>query len=133
MAIERIVQAELDRIGSFQAQSRTLQLEIDGRQVIAELLELNALACAFRTLSVFLPELKSADIHRLEAIGSRLSKNLTYLLEPIQPIEIDADQCIVQMRSAPPSVSEESTSYYELVVKKPGQIALIRYSKTAGN
>ncbi len=53
-------------------------------------------------------------------------------MEPICPIEIDADACVVQLRSNPPQRDDDGRSYYELLVRRGGEIALTRYRKENG-
>jgi len=50
-------------------------------------------------------------------------------MEPICPIEFDAESCVVQLRSNPPHRDEDGRSYYELLVHRGGEIALSRYRK----
>ena len=69
----------------------------------------------------------------LERIGKALAERLTYLMEPISPIEIDADACVVQLRSNPPQRDDDGRSYYELMVRRGGEIALARYRKENGD
>ena len=44
-------------------------------------------------------ELAGIDVAKLEAASKSLCQRVNYLLEPISPIETDADGCSVQMRS----------------------------------
>ena len=71
-------------------------------------------------------------VEKLKQISNNLSKRLSYLLEPINPIEVDSEQCLVQMRSSPPAKGEDGTSYYELLVRRGGELRLSRYAKTPG-
>ena len=73
--------------------------------------------------------LADASPKRLKDLGELLSKRLSYLLEPISPIEVDAEQCVVQLRSNPPQQGDGQSSYYELLVRKGGEISLRRYTK----
>jgi hypothetical protein len=61
-----------------------------------------------------------------------LASKLTYLLEPISPIETDAHGCVVQLRSNPPQKEDDRTSYYELLVSRSGELSLSRYSRAVG-
>ena len=54
-------------------------------------------------------------------------------MEPISPIEIDAQGCVVQLRSNPPQRDDDGRSYYELLVRRGGEIALARYRKENGD
>ena len=72
------------------------------------------------------------SLDELKAISETLTGKLTYLLEPIGVVEADADRCSVQLRSNPPQKGEDGTSYYELMVRRGGDITLSRYSKKPG-
>ena len=41
--------------------------------------------------------------------------------------------CVVQLRSNPPQHDDDGRSYYELLVRRGGEIALTRYRKENGN
>jgi hypothetical protein len=57
---------------------------------------------------------------------------VNYLLEPIAPIETDAQGCSVQMRSNPPHKDDNGARYYELLLRRGGSACLSRYEKQAG-
>lgn len=98
-----------------------------------DLTALETLACAFTRFEMTNAAWASEPIAGVERIAANLAKRLTYLLEPIKPIETDADECIVQMRSNPPRQNEDRTSYYELHVRRGGVLSLCRYEKQPGN
>jgi hypothetical protein len=102
------------------------------RQLTCDVAECNPLAVSFNRLRLATMELASADAPRLESIGKALAARLTYLMEPIAPIEIDAAACVVQLRSNPPQRDDDGRSYYELMVRRGGEIALVRYRKENG-
>jgi hypothetical protein len=87
------------------------------------------LAVAFHTLRVATPELAGATSAGLERIAKALSERLTYLMEPIRPIELDAGACVAQLRSSLPQRDDDGRSYYELVVRRRGEILLCRFRK----
>jgi hypothetical protein len=68
---------------------------------------------------------------QLKQVAENLSQRLTYLLEPISPIETDAQGCTVQMRSNPPQKDADRTSYYELLVSRSGTLSLCRWTREA--
>jgi hypothetical protein len=84
-------------------------------------------------LALTTSELSSAGAAELERLGKALSERLTYLMEPIAPIEIDAASCVVQLRSNPPQTDDDGRTYYELIVRRGGEIALARFRKLLGN
>ena len=65
-------------------------------------------------------------------MADALTQRVTYLLEPLTPVEIDRDLAVVQMRSVDPPTDAESTAYYELLVKTGGSLSLRRYRKPRG-
>ena len=112
--------------------TQVLAAEHDGQRLTCELTALESLGCAFTRLSVASDVLADATPQRLKDLGELLSSRLSYLLEPISPIEVDTEQCVVQLRSNPPQQGDGQSSYYELLVKKGGEITLCRYTKPKG-
>lgn len=102
------------------------------RKVRCEVAEASALAVSFDKLELTTIELANSSVGELQAISQDLASRVTYLLEPIGPIEVDGDSCIIQMRSSPPARGDAGTSYYELLVKRGGSLSLCRFEKTAG-
>jgi len=74
-------------------------------------------------------ELAGVDVSKLEVASKSLCHRVNYLLEPISPIETDADGCSVQMRSRPPLVGDTGRYYYELLLRRGGSIEFCRYEK----
>ena len=74
-------------------------------------------------------ELAGVDVAALETASKSLSQRVNYLLEPISPIETDADGCAVQMRSNPPLAGDNGRYYYELLLRRGGTVELCRYEK----
>jgi hypothetical protein len=96
------------------------------------LVALDTLACAFDWLALYDKQLCGLGLDRLKQIADALSRRLTYLLEPITPIEVDPQQCTVQLRSNPPQSGEDATCYYELLVKRTGEVSICRYQARPG-
>ncbi len=93
---------------------------------------LDTLACSLTRFQLATDALRTKSPEQLKRLGEDLSRRLTYLLEPISPIEFDREQCVVQLRSNPPERDEGRTSYYELVAQRSGTVSLHRYAKTPG-
>lgn len=108
-----------------------LKLHDGSRRVLCAFASIDSLACEFHHLTVESTELADASMQRLREISEQLSGQLTYLLEPIAPIETDAEGCVVQMRSNPPQRSDDGASYYELLVRRGGELSLCRWKKMA--
>jgi hypothetical protein len=103
-----------------------------GQRLTANIVALDGLALAFEHLTLLSDSLAAAPIEQLKRVADALSKRLTYLLEPISPIEVDADQCVVQLRSNPPQRDDNGTRYYELLVRRGGELSLRRFQKQPG-
>jgi hypothetical protein len=131
MTLQEKFDQELKNLGSGVAATITVN-EVQ-RTLSCDATECNSLAVSFNYLRIATPELASATPAELERIGKVLAQRLTYLMEPIAPIELDSEACIVQLRSNPPQRDDDGRSYYELTVSRGGQIALGRYRKDNGN
>ena len=117
---------------TFSSGDQTLRVDEGSRRLECHLTALEPLACAVLRLTLAADKLASMNSTELEQVAQNLSGRLTYLLEPISPIETDAEGCVVQMRSNPPQKNEDRTSYYELLVARAGQLTLCRYTRTPG-
>ncbi len=131
MTLRMQFEQELNQIGAGGA--ATVDLTALGRRLTCDLVERNSLAVAFQALRVATPELAGTSSYDLERMAKLLSDRLTYLMEPIRPIEIDADACVAQLRSSPPQRDDDGRSYYELTVRRGGEIALRRFRKEVGS
>jgi hypothetical protein len=130
MTLRLQFETELNHLGA--GGGATIDIAVGSRRLTCDLVERNSLAVAFQTLRVITPELANASSASLERVAKALSERLTYLMEPIRPIEIDTDACVAQLRSSPPQRDDDGRSYYELVVRRGGEIALCRYRKEPG-
>jgi hypothetical protein len=124
--------AELEKLENQRSYPLHLRCEVPGQRLEAEVVALDTLACAFNYLGVEISALSAAPVEALKQIAEALSRRLTYLLEPITAVEIDSDQCAIQLRSNPPQKDDTGTSYYELLVKRGGLISLCRHQKQPG-
>lgn len=131
MTLQQKLEQELKNLGA--GAEATLTIDDAPRQLVCDITERNALAISFSVLRLTTPELASAAPAELQRIGESLAERLTYLMEPIAPIELDAEACTVQLRSNPPQRDDDGRSYYELLVTRGGQISLRRYRKENGN
>ena len=122
------VQVVFESVGNFQSPT-PLTVESGGQKLACEIVALDTLACAFQCFRLESAALATAPLTKLKHVAEDLSRRLTYLLEPITPVELDADQCVVQLRSNPPQKDDNSTTYYELLVKQGGRLSLDRYTK----
>lgn len=133
MSLTTQVETALQALSSPSAARQLVDAAAAGQRFSCELTALDSLACACCQFLVESDRLAPLGIHDLKRVAEQLSARLTYLLEPIQPIEVDPDQCVVQMRSVPPQKDEHRVSYYELLVGRGGRLSLCRYAKDASS
>jgi hypothetical protein len=130
MSIQSQLEQELKQLGSGSA--ATVAVADGQRKLTCDVVERNPLAVVFNQLRLATSELATAGAVDLERISNALAARLTYLMEPIRPIELDADACVVQLRSNPPQKDDDGRSYYELLVRRGGELKLERYRKEPG-
>lgn len=131
MSYQQDIQRELKRIHAQNGRG-LLQVDTNSGRIEADLVAVDAIGCAFQTFALQSDKLAEATMDQLKAVSDALTGRLHYLLEPISAIETDADRYCVQLRSNPPQKGEDATSYYELMVRRGGDITLSRYSKRSG-
>jgi hypothetical protein len=133
MAVVQQLKQALSGLRLFSDGIETIELDSEGKQLRLDLAALDGLACAFTKLTLSSPKLADASLAALKTTAEALSKRLTYLLEPISPIETDSEGWTVQMRSMPPHSEENVISYYELLVSREGRLSLVRFQRTSGS
>lgn len=131
MTLTEQFKQELNQLGN--GGEAVLGTTAGARHITCKLVSRDSLAVAFDSLRLTTSELAEAGAADLERISGKLSERLTYLMEPIHPIELDADACIMQMRSRPPQQDDDGRSYYELVARRGGELSLCRFRKTPGS
>ncbi len=131
MSLKESLKAELTATPNFTSGDRVLAAADGPHHLECHLLALEPLACAFTSFMVACQKLSGMSSDQLKQVAEDLSKRLTYLLEPISPIETDAEGCTVHLRSNPPHNDADRTSYYELLVSRSGTLSLCRWTREA--
>lgn len=104
-----------------------------GDQLLVRVDQAGPLAATVWELRLTTDRLAGASIERVREIAEEITRRVTYLLEPIQPIESDSEACVVQLRSTKPDEQQGVKSYYEALVKTGGTISLQRYESQPGS
>ncbi len=118
--------------GTIGKQHQRLTAMENARTVRCEIDQCEQLAVTVYELVLETVELANVETAQLQAASQALCKRVTYLLEPISPIETDVEGCVVQMRSTPPHREDDGRFYYELFLRRGGSIAMYRYEKRPG-
>lgn len=131
MTLQAQLEQELKNLGSGGA--KVLSFAEEPRQLTCDIAERSALAVSFNSLRLATSQLAGVSVTELERISKSLAERLTYLMEPISPIETDAQSCTVQLRSNPPQLDDDGRTYFELLVRCGGELSLCRFHKESGN
>ena len=131
MALQQQINAELQRIAALGGGDR-LQVHLPSGLLSAEVVACDAIGCAALEVTYSTPQLANSTLQQLKKLSDELSRRLSYLLEPISLIEADDEAATVQMRSNPPQKDDDGTRYYELLVRRGGDLSLVRYQKLPG-
>ena len=103
-----------------------------GERLVLGLSSYDQLAVAVTELRLETDRLAGASADRVAEVAKLLTDRVSYLLEPLTPVEIDRELAIVQLRSTDPTTEDQVASYYELLVRTGGSITMRRYRKPRG-
>ena len=127
---------ELKQLAGFSS-STPRRVEItdpDGLVLGVAVVAVDALSCAFESLTLHVPSLVGNENGAIQAWADALSERVTYLLENIGPIEIDRQSSQVLIRSTPPDRTNTGTQFYEVLLSAQtnGTFLLRRYRAESG-
>ena len=127
---------ELKQLSGFSSSTpRHIEMtDSDGLVLGVAVVAVDALSCAFESLTLHVPSLVGNESGALQAWADALSGRVTYLLENIGPIEIDQRSNQVLIRSTPPDRTSTGTQFYEVLLSAQtnGTFLLRRYRAESG-
>lgn len=129
MTIKQDIALELQRLAPTGGE---LEVRTSTGRIVGQLDVVDAVGCSFARFDYQSTNLANATVDSLKALSNKIQQRLTYLMEPISLLETDAESVSIQMRSSPPQVGDDGRSYYELLVRRGGEVTLRRYHKAAG-
>jgi hypothetical protein len=127
MSLSKKIAAALDENTKAYVLPCTVTVEQGTNRLTLHLTALDAVGLALTALeyaTTSRPEWSSAA---LKEWGDRLSKRVTYLMEPLKVLEIDPGGGEVQIRSQSPTPRAEERGYYELRLYRNGALRLERF------
>jgi hypothetical protein len=132
---QAMIDQQLDRIaqdGPLPSRPAPLTLTTPHGVLHGELTAIDSIGCAFEHLWLQSDALAHVTVPQLRSLGRSLTERLSYLLEPIANLELDAEGFSLQLRSHPPQRDEDGRRYYELTARRGGEVRLCRYAKQPG-
>lgn len=117
----------LDKWGSFADEPHTLAVSSERFVLRAEVVTADHLSCSIRELRMepHAPLQLTAD--QLSQWAARIAKQVRYLLEAIETVELDKATGRLLLRSVPPEKKSGATLYYELLLEAPGRLTIQRH------
>jgi hypothetical protein len=88
---------------------------------------LDTVGVAFDSLEFVATDRAQWSSDALRSWGERLAARVTYLLEPLKVIEIDAAGGEVQIRSQAPTARAQQRGFYEVRLYKQGSLRMERF------
>ena len=133
MTIQPDIERELKRIQAVSGRG-LLQVDCDAGRIEADLLAVDAIGCSFQTLGLHDRQAgRVPSLDELKAISETLTSQAHLPAGADRPRRsrrrsLLACSCAAVRRKK----GEDGTSYYELMVRRGGDITLSRYSKKPG-
>jgi hypothetical protein len=81
----------------------------------------DSLSCSCREIRMRVPALNGAAADVLKKWAQDLCARITYLMEPLGPLEIDAEARQVLVRSKSPDKRDSATTFYEVLLQSQGR------------
>jgi hypothetical protein len=123
----RKIAAALDENTRAYALPCPLTVEVAPNRFTLHLTALDSVGVAFDQLDFVTTDRQDWSSEALNAWGERLAARVTYLLEPLKVLEIDAGGGEVQIRSKSPSARADLRGFYEVRLYKQGMLRMERY------
>jgi hypothetical protein len=105
----------------------SVTVEDGPNRLTLSLTALDTVGVAFDSLEFLATDRTDWSSDALRAWGDRLAARVTYLLEPLKVIEIDAGGGEVQIRSQAPTARAQQRGFYEVRLFKQGALRMERY------
>lgn len=107
--------------------ARLVTAESDSHRLTLALTASGPVGLAFASLA-FEATAPAADLSPadLRAWGDRLAARLTYLMEPLVVLEVDAEAGEAELRSRNPTARDDRRSFYEVRLRRQGALQLRR-------
>jgi hypothetical protein len=128
MNLSRKIAAALDENTKAYVLPCTVTVEDSPNRLTLHLVELDTVGLAFSSMEFASTNRTEWSSQALQDWADRLTKRITYLMEPLKVIEIDASGGEVQVRSQAPTPRADKRGYYEMRLFRNGSLRLERFA-----
>jgi hypothetical protein len=127
MSLSKKIAAALDENTKAYILPWTVTVEDSPNRLTLNLTALDTVGLAFSTMEFARTSRTEWSSDALKAWGDRLSKRVTYLMEPLKVLEVNDQEGEVQMRSQSPTPRDDLRSYYEMRLFRQGTLRMERF------
>jgi hypothetical protein len=128
MNLSKKIAAALDENTKAYVLPCTVTVEDSGVRLTLNLTELDTVGLAFISMEFAGTSRTEWSSQALKDWADRLAKRVTYLMEPLKVIEIDAQGGEVQLRSQAPTPRADKRGYYEMRLFRNGTLRMERFA-----
>jgi hypothetical protein len=126
MSLSRKIAAALDENTKVHAPPCEVAVDEGPHRLALNLTALDAVGVAFSSLEFATTSRPEWSSDALQDWGTRLAGRVTYLMEPLKVLEVDAAGGEVDLRSQAPTSRDEHRSYYQVRLFKQGRLLMER-------
>jgi hypothetical protein len=127
MSLSKKIAAALDENTKAYVLPCTVTVEESPHRLTLNLTALDTVGLGFTSLEFGTTSRTEWSSEALKSWGDRLASRVTYLMEPIKVLEIDAGGGEVQLRSQSPTPRAEQRGYYEMRLFRNGSLRMERF------
>jgi len=127
MSLSKKIAAAIDENTKAYVLPCTVTVEDSPNRLTLHLTALDTVGLAFTALEFATTSRPEWSSEALKGWGDRLSSRVTYLMEPLKVLEIDAGGGEVQIRSQSPTPRPEKRGYYEVRLFRQGSLRMERF------
>jgi hypothetical protein len=127
MSLSRKIAAALDENTKAYVLPCTVTVEESPHRLTLNLTALDTVGLGFTALEFATTSRTELSSKALKSWGDRLASRVTYLMEPLKVLEIDAGGGEVQLRSQSPTPRAEQRGYYEMRLFRNGSLRMERF------
>jgi hypothetical protein len=126
MSLSRKIAAALDENTKVHAPPCEVAVEEGPHRLALNLTAIDSVGVAFDSLDFATTGRPEWSPDALRAWGERLAGRVTYLMEPLRVLEVDAAGGEVHIRSQNPTARDDQRSFYEVRLFKQGTLRMER-------
>ncbi len=127
MSLSRKIAAALDENTRAYVLPCVVTVEDGPHRLTLNLTALDTVGVAFDNLEFVTTDRQECTSDALNDWGQRLAARVTYLLEPLKVLEIDAGGGEVQIRSQSPTARADQRGFYEVRLYRHGALRMERF------